>query len=87
MNNLFASRSDYRDYCEACVNDMEIPWSFRDWFETYYYYEMMDELPMMAHFIHDCQAAELISSAFTESMGWVECYSSSLSMSFVINLS
>lgn len=97
MHNLFASRADYRDYCEACVNEGNKPWPFRMWFETSYYYDMVDAMPTsytgVVDFtayraaMLDCQDIELISSAFTESMGWVECYSSSLDMSFVVSLS
>lgn len=45
MLNIFSTRAEYREYVQACQDDFENPWSFREWFETYYYYDMVDQMP------------------------------------------
>jgi len=44
--NLFACRSEWRTYCADCLADGEMPWGFKQWFETTYHYDMADEMPM-----------------------------------------
>lgn len=41
---MFKLREEYRDYLEACRQDNTTPWNFRDWFETLFHYEIMDNL-------------------------------------------
>lgn len=42
---MFKLRAEYLEYCQDCEADNEKPWSFRNWFETVYHYDMADELP------------------------------------------
>lgn len=50
MKNLFSFRSEWRDYCVDCWANGEIPWSFKHWFETSYYYDMVDDMPTGSQF-------------------------------------
>lgn len=47
MTNIFSSRTEYREYVADCKLDMERAWPFRQWFETFFYYEMTDQLPVI----------------------------------------
>lgn len=48
--NLFSFRSEWRDYCVDCWSCGEMPWGFKDWFETVHHYEMADDMPSGEHF-------------------------------------
>lgn len=50
--SLFSFRAEYMEYCEECYNADEIPWPFKQWFETVYHYDMVDELPTGATIIY-----------------------------------
>ena len=42
---LDSLNEEYAEYCEECLNANETPWSFAQWFETVYYYEMRNLMP------------------------------------------
>jgi len=41
---MFKLRLEYRQYVIDCLVDNEMPWTFRDWFTTVYWYEWQDNL-------------------------------------------
>lgn len=39
---LLKLREDYREYLFFALLEDSIPWSFREWFDITYHYEMLD---------------------------------------------
>lgn len=45
MKSIFSFRIAYCEYISECLDCEEQPWTFRAWFETVFYYDMVDLMP------------------------------------------
>jgi hypothetical protein len=45
MKRLLSVRPEYQQYVNDCLEACEVPVSFREWFQSAYYYDLQDQLP------------------------------------------
>ena len=45
MKQILATRSEYQYYVNDCLEVMEVPVSFKKWYQASYYPDLQDQLP------------------------------------------